>query len=290
MNVRRTLLAALITLTAFLFIGCAGAETEVAEPAAATGGGMGMGAAGATADDPSTGLIASRRFSALQAPRTSSNEDGVIVPAVKAPSDGWLVVRSTLPSGTVLGYAPIEKGLNRNVLVPLTAVDSTRVRVAVHADRGAKGVFEFDPQRPGRSFDRAVFVDEKPLQAEVQLRGFGEEARPHEIELWVENQSASGGSLRIRQAIVPESAWLLVSSVESGRPGRVLAVQGISGESMEIDVPVPSSGLTDELDVTLIYDGGEKGDFGFDPGDPLGSTDQPYTVGGKVITKRIRVE
>jgi len=279
---RAALLVALATVMAA--VGCA----QEPEPATSGAGSdmMGGSEAGMVA-----GVIASARETALDPGAGIVTRGGIVVPRVLAPDDCWLVVRSTVAPGGVLGTARVTKGEHRDVPVMLTAADSARVRIALHADRGERGAFEFDADRPSYSLDKPVIVEGRPVEGEVALQGWGVESLPAFALLEAEDQTLSGGAVRIRYLLVPGASWVSVNLVEGGVPGtRVGLLSRSGGEWQELLVPVEGVTPPAELVVTVYADRGEAGVFDFKPADPLASKDQPYTAAGLVVSHRIRVE
>ena len=289
------LLALGMVAALFLTTGCAGGSpaeesTSADAPATSAASGMGGGMAGGAGGEEGmvSGVVAAREKTALELGRQSPGAGGVTVARVLAPTDGWLVVSSLSPTGPVLGSLAVKAGENRNLVVPLTAADARSVRVELHADRGRRGVLEFDPERVERSADRLILVDEKPVGSTVELAGFGAETQPHLIQLMASDQRVSAGVVHVEQLIAPSVSWLAVHELEKGVPGRLLGTASVTGETFGVDIPVRNA-KPGEVVVTMFADLGQNGRFEYDPADPLGSPDQPYTLGGQVVAQRIRL-
>lgn len=283
----RTGLAASL-LFALCVAGCSSAGSE-----AEGSGGMGMGGSGPT-PGPGMGLgvVAPRGSSELEAPEENRSAKGVMVDRVLAPSPGWLVVRSLSSPGGVLGRVRVPEGVSRDVVVPLDAADASRVRVALHVDRGQSSVFEYDPNRPERSFDKPIFVDGDPIEADVDLELYGVEAPQNLGAMLVKDQKlGEGGTLLVEYVRLPGPSWVAVHIMEDGVPGRLLGwVPRGKGESFSFPVPLTGAHPGDELMVTLHIDRGVIGEFEYDVSSPLNAVDQPFTANGLIVAQNVTLQ
>jgi hypothetical protein len=281
---RRATFLVLIAACLAALAGCAGRDVVGdARPA----GGMGMGGSGSAMV---SGVVAASG-SATLAPGAVADASGALtIPRVVSPGSAWIVVRSASAPGGVLGAALVPAGESRDVKVRLATLDGARVRIALHADRGTPGVFEFDPASPERSLDKPVYVDNLPIEREAAIGGYAVEAVPNSVLLMVEDQRSPVGALRVRYLLLPGPAWISVNLVEKGLPGRRVGLLARpAGESQEIDVPLDAPAGPGGLAVTVFADRGRIGTFEYDAADPLGSTDRPYSSAGVVATQRIRI-
>ena len=137
-----------------------------------------------------------------------------------APTNGWLVVRSPVAPGGILGKTWVPQGQSRDVVVRLTAAEGADVRVALHVDRGIKREFEFDPSRPASSPDKPVVVAGKALETRMPLEGYGANAVANSALLLVEDQAVRSGTLTIRYLLLPTPGWISVNKIENGLPGK----------------------------------------------------------------------
>jgi len=76
------------------------------------------------------------------------NSGVIMIDAVTAPQDGWVVVykNPNLTSGEIVGYAPVHQGANADVKVTLDTAkigEAPTLWVVLHADNDTKGVFEW---------------------------------------------------------------------------------------------------------------------------------------------------
>lgn len=96
----------------------------------------------------------------------------LMVNRAEAPGSAWIVVHTDddgMP-GERVGLKHIDKGVNDDVRVKLKGVESESVIVAVHADKGSSGKFEFDMDDKTGSPDRPFFVQRKELAKSVKVR------------------------------------------------------------------------------------------------------------------------
>lgn len=102
----------------------------------------------------------------------AATDDELVVERVLAPGDAWIVVHldnDGVP-GMRVGLAPVPEGESAEVTVELEGVEGDTLIVAVHADRGTPGEFDFSMDDPTRSPDRPYFVDGKELAVKVNVR------------------------------------------------------------------------------------------------------------------------
>jgi hypothetical protein len=76
------------------------------------------------------------------------NSGVIMIDAVTAPQDGWVVVykNPNLTSGEIVGYAPVHQGANSEVKVTLDTAkigDAPTLWAVLHADNDIKGTFEW---------------------------------------------------------------------------------------------------------------------------------------------------
>lgn len=274
-----------LSLLALPLTGCAAQDSDA--------GSMGMEAGGPT-PGPGMGLgvVAARGEASIEIAEESSSAEGILVRRVVSPGAGWLVIRSRMAPYGVLGRVHVDAGESRDILVTLDAADSAFVRVALHADHGRDQVFEFDPIRPERSFDKPVFVDQAPLEGDVLIANFGIEAPQNLASMVVKDQQLGPeGSLLVDYVRLPGPSWVAVHIMSDGVPGRLLGwVARGRGESFAFRVPLDGVQAGDQVMVTLHADRGEILQFEYDVSGPLGSIDQPYTASGIVVAKAVLLQ
>jgi hypothetical protein len=274
-------------VAALLAAGLACATLSSCAPSAtgAEGGaGMGMGGAGDSLMDGA--VAASRDATLLVAPSTTA-AGGLLVDRVIAPDHGWLVVRSTVAPGGVLGSTPVPPGLSENVRIELTRGDTIDVRVALHLDRGRQGLLEYDPASPANSLDRPVFADGRAVALPVALSDYALEVDPGSALLMVGDQLVGQRTLTVKYALLPAAAWLSVNRLEGGVPGqRIGLMSRPAGEWQEVKVPLDGPLERGSVVVTAYSDSGTRGRFDYSESDPLSSADKPLASAGVIVSQR----
>lgn len=118
------------------------------------------------------GYVVAEKNAALELDEEQPGSGELLVDRVLTPGPAWLVVHADdngKPTERV-GLAHVEEGESRDVRVSLEGVTTDKVIVAVHADRGTAGEFDFDMMNKETSPDRPYFVDEKELAKIVTVR------------------------------------------------------------------------------------------------------------------------
>lgn len=134
------------------------------------------GCAATTADEDKGmgvwGYVAADKDAQLEVSEQQPGVNALVVDRVLSPEDAWLVVHLEVDGkpGMRVGLVHIAKGESTNISVPLEDVTTPNVIVAVHADRGTAGTFDFDMKKAEASFDRPFFVNEKELARVVTVR------------------------------------------------------------------------------------------------------------------------
>jgi hypothetical protein len=236
-----------------------------------------------------SGVIAASRDASMSVPVFRPGSGTIEVASVLAPTDGWLVVRSTAPTSGVLGFTAVRKGENRDVVVPLKAIDGRQVRVQLFSDRGERGSLEFDPTRPSSALDKPILVGGAPVGFPLTLTGWGAAAIPNSVLLLVEDQKA-GPTLEINYLLVPAQSWIEVGRVVKGIPSqRIGLLMRPAGEFQRLQVPIQGARPNQELVVTVFADKGVLGRFEPGTDNPLLGVDQPWVSAGVIASQRIRL-
>lgn len=244
-------------------------------------------------DDPEVwGYVAAADSAQLEIAPDQLGTNELVVDRVLAPGDAWVVVHldDNGKPGARVGLARVDKGESTDVRVALEDVTTANVIVAVHADRGTKGEFDFDMMNPTMSPDRPYFVDKKELALVVVVREFGVKAKSGTAAIEVSDQDASSGTLTIDRTLAPTAAWIVVHLDDDGAPGsRVGLLQIPAGESTNVTLDLDPLALTDTLFVAVHADRGDSGVFEFDMMDKVNSPDQPFFVDGTEVAVAISV-
>lgn len=118
------------------------------------------------------GYVASSRDASLELRQKQLDSTTLEVACVSAPEPAWVVVHvddNGMP-GERVGLLHVDKGITTGASVKLAGVTGSRVIVAVHADRGNPGRFDFDMEQKLTSSDRPFFVGGMELARVVDVR------------------------------------------------------------------------------------------------------------------------
>ncbi|PKQ15770.1 MAG: hypothetical protein CVT67_07910 [Actinobacteria bacterium HGW-Actinobacteria-7] len=153
---RTILVVALAALGAasLMVTGCAGGTSAAEKP-------MGV-----------WGYVASADNAKLEVADVQTGVNDLVVDSVLAPGDSWIVVHADENGkpGKRVGLQHVSKGESTAVKVALKNLTTSDVIVAVHADRGTPGKFDFDMMKKEMSPDRPYFVGGKELASVVAVR------------------------------------------------------------------------------------------------------------------------
>ena len=175
--------------------------------------------------------------------------------------------------------------------VPLEGLTTPKVIVAVHADRGTAGEFDFDMMNKEMSPDRPFFVNEAELAKMVTVRDFGVPLAAGEASIVASDQIDSTSTITVAKVTTPDDAWIVVHLEKDGGPGMRVGLKHIpSGETSDTVVKLDPVPLTANLLVAVHTDAGDPGLFNFDMDDKLNSVDQPFFVDGEELAIKVRVK
>jgi hypothetical protein len=221
----------------------------------------------------------------------------ITVGSVRVPGPSWISVHlddEGMP-GERIGYMAIPAGESSDVKVKIDDVALTdKLIVAVHADRGIVGTFEFSKEKFDVSPDKPYFVDgmELAMGVKVATPPFGVTADEGEAAIVVADQPGAKGSITVSEAVAPTGAWIVVHLYDNGKPGENVGFRQIAaGTSTNVVVKLdPDVSLTGKLVVTLHADRGVAGTLEFETMDKYNSPDQPFVVNGNEVATTAQVE
>jgi len=239
------------------------------------------------------GYVAAEDKAQLELAEDQDGVDELVVDRVLAPGDAWIVVHAddNGKPGMRVGLARVKRGESTNVKVKLKDLTTPKVIVAVHADRGKKGKFDFDMMNKEMSPDRPYFVNEKELAKIATVREFGIPAEAGQAAIEVADQPGVAGSLKVAKAVAPTGAWIVVHLDDDGAPGQRVGLLHIpAGESTDVDVKLEPLPLTDKVFVAVHADAGTPDVFDFDMMNKINSADQPFFVNGEEVATAVAVK
>ncbi len=235
------------------------------------------------------GVIVAEDNVALEVEMDQMGDGSMIeVSRVLAPDDSWLVVHlddDGMP-GKRIGLLAVPEGESRDLVIELDEPATTpSVIIALHADRGERGVFEFSMEKFRKSPDKPYFVGFEEVMAMVTVAEFGIPAEEGEAALEVGPDALDDGTLVVDRVVAPGDAWVVVHLEEDGMPGMRVGLERVrAGETVDVAVMLDDDAMMAErLIVALHADLGVSGEFEFDMDDKIGSPDQPYFIMGDEV-------
>jgi hypothetical protein len=239
------------------------------------------------------GYVAAPEKAQLEVAEVQNGVDNLVVKRVVSPTDGWIVVHADMNGkpGVRVGLAPVKRGESVDVKVPLKDLTTPKVIVALHADKGTLGTFDFDMMNKEMSPDRPFFVNGSELAKVVTVRDYGVKAGAGTASIEASAQPGATQQIVLSGVTAPTDAWIVVHLEKNGGPGqRIGLVHVTSGVASDVVVPLEPVKLTPNLVVALHADKGDPGLFEFDMDDKLNSLDQPFFVGGKEVAVKVPVQ
>ncbi len=119
-----------------------------------------------------TGVVVAAANASFEASQPVSGGK-LVVDRVQAPDGSWVVVHLDMDGkpGARVGVAHVAAGVSNDVLVELDpkVTLTEKLIVALHADRGVRGKFEFDMNNFASSPDKPYFVDGVELAKEIPV-------------------------------------------------------------------------------------------------------------------------
>jgi hypothetical protein len=243
------------------------------------------------------GVVATAKTASVEVMDQPGAKGSVMVGRVLVPGPSWIAVHlddKGMP-GQRIGLQAIPAGESSNVEVKIDDVKLTdKLIVAVHADRGIVGTFEFSKDKFDASPDKPYFVDGMELAMETKVAAplFGVTAMDGEAAIEAADQPGASASITVAKAVAPTSAWIVVHLDDNGKPGARVGFQQIAaGTSADVVVKLdPAVSLTDELLVAIHADRGLAGTLEFDMMDKYNSPDQPFFVNGNEVAAAVSVK
>jgi len=242
------------------------------------------------------GVVATEKDASVEVMDQPGAKGSITVGSVKVPGPSWIAVHlddDGMP-GKRIGLQRIPAGTSTDVKVKIDDVTLTdALIVAVHADRGISGTFEFSPLAFDASPDKPYFVDgmELAMETKVAIPPFGVNVAEGEASIMAADQPGAKDSIVVAEAMAPTGAWIVVHLDEDGMPGkRVGSAQVAEGSNKDVTVKLDVGvTLSDKLFVAVHADRGIAGTLEFDMMDKYSSPDQPFFVDGDEVATAIVV-
>jgi len=230
----------------------------------------------------------------IQATDQVGADKTLTIATVDAPAASWVVVHKEVNGapGERVGLAEVGEGTTNDVKVDLTAeMLPENLIVALHADLGNEGFFDFDMMDKFGSPDQPYFVDGEEVASVVKVREFGYPTPAGSSSIAVAPQTVMNGLLHVDSAVAPEGSWIVVHLDAGGMPGARVGLLHIpAGRTTSALVQLDASQeLTDQLFVAVHADRGAPGMFEFDMMDKVNSPDQPFFVDGSEVATGVTI-
>ena len=128
----------------------------------------------ATGADEVMGIVAAKGAASITADDQPGAKTSVVIAEVVAPADAFVVVHTSMDGkpGMRLGFTPVHKGVNRDVVVKLDAASelTPELLAAVHMDRGTPGKLDYNMKTIEHSSDRPFYVEGKEVATAFKVR------------------------------------------------------------------------------------------------------------------------
>ena len=149
-----TVVLVALALTALTVAGCTGSADDAGE-------------------EMMVGLVTAEGSAIIEASDQPGAEDSVLIDRVVAPEGAWIVVHldDDGAPGPRIGLQAVEAGETLGVIVDLDGeIESDRLIVALHGDRGTRGEFEFSMDDFEGSPDKPFFVSGEEVAVSFAVR------------------------------------------------------------------------------------------------------------------------
>jgi hypothetical protein len=188
----------------------------------------------------------------------------VLIDSVTANQNGWVVLYRSpdFSSGNIVGYAPVYRGTNNNVLA---AVDSTRTKnhptlwAQLHADAGIQNVFEWgNTERLSDGTFAKVFNDNPVTQNNSYIRtSFATTPSPAASpsastkkstnQISAGNQSLNTGVIVLDAVTADQDGWVVIYRDPDFKTSDIVGYAPVyKGTNDGVKVTVDTARLTDQ--------------------------------------------
>lgn len=198
-------------------------------------------------------------------------EDGlVVIPSVVSSGPGWLVLYQDEDGepGKMMGYLPVEPGVNENLSISVNWREAyPEFLAALYEDAGEESVFEVP------DVDKLVVTNSEPVMVPFKV-----DLPP---DVFVLNQPIIDSKIVVERAVSRGPGWLAIYRDEDGQTGNIIGFAPLEdGVNEQVEVPILTTIVSPLLHIIIHEDGGDLGDFDFPAGDgPMlfqGKIPNPY--------------
>ncbi len=186
-----------------------------------------------------------------------ANDGLVTISTVVSTGPGWIVLyrEEAGEPGQMLGYMPVESGVNEEISIAINWREATpTLYAALFIDGGETSVFELP------DIDEPVMMNTEPL-----LVSFNIDLPP---DVFVLNQPVVDNKIVVERVISNGPGWLVVYRDEEGLTGNIIGFAPLEdGLNERIEVEILTSDVSDILHIVVHEDDGDLGEFDFPAGD-----------------------
>lgn len=197
-------------------------------------------------------------------------DDSVVVERAVAYGPAWLVIFSDDEGGldTAIGWAPLQEGINEQILVPLLGSPTQLLHIMIHEDTDDIGEFEFPRADPP-----LIYQDRVPNPITFRTD-------PGNYLVVHDQPLGDDGTLNISLVVTTSPVWVVVQAEEEGDPGDVLGRELVpAGVNRDVGVEIedgPTGGR--QLLATMHWDSGQRAIFEYPDGPDIPMTQDDNSI------------
>lgn len=185
-------------------------------------------------------------------------DNSLIAERVISSEPAWLVIYTDDDGapGLIAGSAPLEAGVNEQVVVRLSVpVSSPRLFLLLHEDTEPQGQFNF----PG---------GDAPLRYAGQIvEPFVVNTTPGNYLITRDQALGSDGTVLVPLVTADIATWLVIYTNQNGEPGEIIGRRALpAGISRRVSVPIDTERVTKQLFAILHQNGGDLESFDYPGG------------------------
>ncbi len=182
----------------------------------------------------------------------------VSVEQVTSFGPGWLVIYNDDEGelGNIIGQAPLEKGINKQIEVDVVESAATSILyIMLHEDLETEGTFDFPQSDPPVRYQERL---PNPFDFRTDTGNY----------LITEDQELSDAeTVTVSLVVVDVDAWIVIRGDESGEQNDIAGLAWVpAGITRNLEIEVDSQLITTTLYAILHLDGGGSQEFDYPEG------------------------
>lgn len=199
--------------------------------------------------------------------------DQIVVERITSNGPSWLVIYSDNEGviDRIIGFSPLEDGVNENLVVPVVGnAVTTKLHILQHEDTEPGGPFNFPASDPPLTFEGRL-----PAPYTFQTNP-GNYLVTQDQALDV---TADAPAVLVPLVVVDAPSWLVILADNDGQAGEPIGFLSIpAGVSRDIQVPIDGEQATATLYAALHMNAGDLQQFEYPDG-----VDAPFRYSGRLI-------